>query len=41
MFIKKIEELIFIDEENGLLTIDEIKECVNEIFKKFDVRTRE
>ena len=39
MFIKKIEELIFIDEENGLLSIDEIKECANEIFKKYEVRT--
>lgn len=36
-FLEKLNNYNYLDEEHGLLTIDEIKSITSEIFKKYDV----
>ena len=36
-FIDKLEKNAYIDEEHGILTMEKIKEALNDVFKEYDI----
>lgn len=37
LYVKELNDALFVDEEHGILTFDEIKECVNKVFINYDI----